>query len=261
MDYQGKVVVVTGGANGIGRATVEGFLARGAAVAVIDTDQESGAMLQKKFAKAPLFFYEGDIAEKDTLSAFVEAVKQRFGKVDFLINNACVSKKGILSDCSYEDFSYVLALGVTAPYMLTRLLLPILQPGAAIINIASSRAFMSQEDTESYSAAKGGISALTHALSVSLAGRARVNAISPGWIDTGAYQKDPDYVPDYSAGDLLQHPVGRVGNPTDIVETVLFLCSDAAGFITGQNITIDGGMSKLMIYHNDHGWTYNPEKD
>lgn len=259
MDFEGKVVVVTGGANGIGRAIVEGFLNHGASVAVIDSDAASGAQLETHFAEADLFFYHGDIAEKEILFAFAEAVKQHFGRVDFLINNACISKKGILSDCSYEDFSYVLALGVTAPYLLTSLFLPIFQTGAAIVNIASSRAFMSQKDTESYSAAKGGISALTHALSISLAGRARVNAISPGWIDTGAYQKNQDYVPEYTAGDLLQHPVGRVGKPTDIAEMTLFLCSDAAGFITGQNITIDGGMSKMMIYHNDYGWTYNPD--
>ena len=99
---------------------------------------------------------------------------------------------------------------------------------------------------------------MTHALSISLAGKARVNSISPGWIDTGSFHKEENYQPDYEAADLLQHPVGRVGVPDDIVQMIRFLCSDAAGFITGQNFTVDGGMSKLMIYHNDHGWTYNP---
>ena len=174
------------------------------------------------------------------------------------MNNACISKKGILSECSYQDFNYVLALGVTAPYQLTSLFLPVFTADASVVNIASSRGFMSQKDTESYSAAKGGILSLTHALSISLAGKARVNSISPGWIDTGSFHKDENYQPDYEPADLLQHPVGRVGVPDDIVQTIRFLCSDAAGFITRQNFTVDGGMSKLMIYHNDHGWTYNP---
>lgn len=261
MDFQNRVVVVTGGANGIGRATVESFLAAGAAVAFVDTDKEAGQKIVSRFATNDVYFHHGDIAEEAALHAFAEAVKQRFGKVDCLVNNACISKKGILSACSFQDFNYVLALGVTAPYLLTSLFLPVFTAGASVVNIASSRGFMSQKDTESYSAAKGGILALTHALSISLAGKARVNSISPGWIDTGSFHKEEDYQPDYEAADLLQHPVGRVGVPDDIVQMIRFLCSDAAGFITGQNFTVDGGMSKLMIYHNDHGWTYNPEAE
>jgi NAD(P)-dependent dehydrogenase (short-subunit alcohol dehydrogenase family) len=123
----------------------------------------------------------------------------------------------------------------------------LLSGNASIVNIASTRAFQSQPDTESYSAAKGGIVALTHAMAVSLAGRARVNCISPGWIETSDN-------PEHSEQDKRQQPVGRVGSVSDIAEMVLYLCGDKAGFITGENITIDGGMSKLMIYHNDHGW-------
>ena len=259
MEFQNRVVVVTGGANGIGRATVESFLAAGAAVAFVDTDKEAGEKLASRFEANAVYFHHGDIAEEAALHAFAEAVKQRFGKVDYLVNNACISKKGILSECSHQDFNYVLALGVTAPYLLTRLLLPLFSADASVVNIASSRGFMSQKDTESYSAAKGGILALTHALSISLAGKARVNSVSPGWIDTGSFHKEEDYQPEYEAADRLQHPVGRVGVPDDIVQTIRFLCSAGAGFITGQNFTVDGGMSKLMIYHNDNGWTYNPE--
>ena len=158
--------------------------------------------------------------------------------------------KGI-SECSYEEFNYALRVGVTAPFYLSNLFLPYFSPGGAIVNISSSRDRMSQPQTESYTAAKGGISALTHALAVSLGGKVRVNSISPGWIDT-AYTE-------YTGADAAQHPAGRVGNPLDIANMVLYLCSDKAGFITGENICIDGGMTRQMIYHNDFGWTLNEE--
>lgn len=158
--------------------------------------------------------------------------------------------KGI-NDCTYEEFNYALRVGVTAPFYLTKLFLPHFAPDAAIVNISSSRDRMSQPQTESYTAAKGGISALTHALAVSLAGRVRVNSISPGWIDTAFAE--------YNGPDSFQHPAGRVGNPLDIAHMVLFLCSDKAGFITGENICIDGGMTRQMIYHNDFGWTLRQE--
>ena len=155
--------------------------------------------------------------------------------------------KGI-DECTYEEFEYALKVGVTAPFYLTKLFMPYLSDGASIVNIASSRDRMSQPQTESYTAAKGGISALTHAMAVSLSGKARVNSISPGWIDTtGSDIKGPDAV---------QQPAGRVGKPEDIASMVMYLCSDKAGFITGENICIDGGMTRLMIYHGDNGWTY-----
>ena len=151
-----------------------------------------------------------------------------------------------MDDCTYEEFQYALSVGVTAPFYLSKLFAPHFAPGGVIINISSSRDRMSQPQTESYTAAKGGIAALTHALAVSLAGRVRVNSISPGWIDT-AYRV-------YEGPDATQQPAGRVGNPMDIAHMVLFLCSDKAGFITGENICIDGGMTRQMIYHGDWGW-------
>ena len=160
--------------------------------------------------------------------------------------------KGI-DTCTYDEFNYALRVGVTAPFYLAKLFLPYFAPNACIINISSSRDRMSQPNTESYTAAKGGISALTHALAVSLAGKVRVNSISPGWIDTSSVQ--------YPGPDALQHPVHRVGYPLDIANMVLFLCSDKAGFITGENICIDGGMTKQMIYHNDFGWTLENEEN
>ena len=252
-----KVCIVTGGANGIGRCITEEFLNIGVKVAIIDTDNVSLEKLKSKYNKDSFLSFNGDITKDTVIDEFVEEVIKKFKRVDFLINNACISKKGILSNCSYEDFNYVLRLGVSAPYYLTKNLMPYFNKGGSIVNISSTRAYMSQKDTESYSAAKGGISSLTHALSISLAGKIRVNSISPGWIDTGAYQHDDNYSPSYSKEDLTQHPSHKVGNPLDIANMVIFLCSDKSTFINGENITIDGGMSKHMIYHNDHGWLFN----
>ena len=229
--FAGKVAVITGGAHGIGKAIAEAFRAEGAAVEIIDT--------------APGEHYVGDIGNKETLDAFAMAVLDRHGHIDFLINNAPPLMKGI-DECTYEEFQYALSVGVTAPFYLSKLFAAHFAPGGVIINISSSRDRMSQPQTESYTAAKGGIAALTHALAVSLAGRVRVNAISPGWIDT-AYRV-------YEGPDATQQPAGRVGNPMDIAHMVLFLCSDKAGFITGENICIDGGMTRQMIYHGEHGW-------
>ena len=230
--FQGKIAVITGGANGIGKCIADEFRKNGATVYVIDIAEGD--------------HFVGDIADKATLERFADMVIQNHGRVDILVNNALPMMKGIY-DCSYEEFSYALAVGVTAPFYLTKLFAPYFAEGSSVINISSSRDRMSMPQTESYTAAKGGISALTHALAVSLAGKARVNSISPGWIDT-AYTV-------YEGPDALQQPVGRVGNPMDIANMVLFLCSDKAGFITGENICIDGGMTKLMIYHGEHGWT------
>ena len=238
LEFKEKVVVVTGGANGIGRCIAETFRKEGAFVEVID--------------KAPGTHYVGNIADKKVLEDFAKQVIGRYGRIDILVNNALPVMKGI-DACSYEDFSYAMAVGVTAPFYLAKLFAPHFAEGGSIINISSSRDRMSQPQTESYTAAKGGIAALTHALAVSLAGKVRVNSISPGWIDT-SYKV-------YEGSDAVQQPVGRVGNPTDIANTVLFLCSDKAGFITGENICVDGGMTKLMIYHGDNGWTLNVNKE
>lgn len=243
-----KTAVVTGGAGGIGRCIAETFLENGYALAVIDIDKSGGESLAGKYGSDRLVFFHGDIAEKAVLEDFAAAVKEKYAAVDALINNACIFSKGGIDSCGYDDFNYVLRVGLSAPFYLSKLFRDSFGEGASIINISSSRAFMSQADTESYTAAKGGISALTHGLSVSLAGKVRVNSISPGWIDTAGGT--------FSAEDLAQHPAGRIGQPRDIADMALFLCSEKAGFITGENITIDGGMTKLMIYHNDAGWIY-----
>ena len=235
-NYNNKVVVITGGAQGIGRCIAEEFQKAGAHVCVID--KQDG----KHFV--------GDISNKQVLERFAQEVIDKYGRVDYLINNALPLMKGI-DECSYEEFQYALSVGVTAPFYLTKLFVPYFSEGAAIVNISSSRDRMSQPQTESYTAAKGGIAALTHAMAVSLAGRVRVNSISPGWIETTDRE--------YTGPDAKQQPVGRVGNPLDIANMVLFLCSDKAGFITGENICIDGGMTHQMIYHDDHGWKLEKE--
>ena len=257
MGFHGKVAVITGGANGIGRCIAESFLDKEALVAVIDTDEAYGALMKEKY-EGKLLFFAGDVGEQKTLDAFVEAALSRFPKVHYLINNAMHTKGGILSGCEYGDFEYALRVGVTAPYYLTMKLKDRFGSDAAIVNISSSRSRQSQPDTESYTTAKGGIAALTHSLSVSLAGIARVNAIAPGWIDTSPWHEGL-LIPQHSAPDHFQHSVRRVGRAEDIAKLALFLCSEDAGFITGQEIFVDGGMSKLMIYHGDCGWLYQPD--
>lgn len=234
MQFEGKVVVVTGGAHGIGKCIAEQFEKEGAHVCMIDIREND--------------YFVGDLADKETLETFVKKVISDYGHIDYLINNALPLNMGI-HEATYEQFEYALKVGITAPFYLSKLFLPYFAKHASIINISSSRDRMSQPETESYTAAKGGISALTHAMAMSLANTVRVNSISPGWIDTN------DTV--YEVSDALQQPVGRVGNPLDIANMVLFLCSDKAGFITGENICIDGGMTKQMIYHGEHGWTYH----
>lgn len=231
-DFKNKVAVVTGGARGIGKVIREELEKAGASVCVIDLLEND--------------YFVGDLAKKETLEAFAEKVIGQYGHVDFLINNATPLMRGI-TNASYEDFEYALKVGVTAPFYLVKLFMPYFSEGASVVNISSSRDRMSYPETESYTAAKGGISALTHALAVSLAGKVRVNSISPGWIDN-------DFVT-YDGPDASQQPAGRVGNPRDISSMVLYLCSDMAGFITGENICIDGGMTRQMIYHGENGWT------
>lgn len=250
-----KVAVITGGAHGIGKAMVKGFLEKKIKVAYIDKDQEAGEdLLQEVSKESPeVMFYHGDLSLKEDMEDFIQKVVKKFGKVDYLINNACIHHFGILSGCSYEDFNQVLKVGVTAPYYLTLLLRHHFAKDAAILNISSTREHMSQRDTESYSAAKGGIGSLTHALAMSLSGIARVNSISPGWIDTREAQEAKI---SFDKEDQAQHPSQKVGRPEDVVRLALFLCHKESDFINGEEIILDGGMSRKMIYHGDEGWTY-----
>ena len=236
MKFQDKVVVVTGGAKGIGKCIDEMFQKEGAHVCVIDVEEND--------------YFQGDLANQRTLEQFHQKVIQDYGHIDYMIHNAKPLFKGV-DECSYDEFQYAMSVGVTAPFYLTQLFKDDFKEGGCIVNISSSRDRMSQPQSESYSAAKGGIRALTHSLAISLAGKVRVNSISPGWIQT---ESDPTI---YQGSDMTQHPVKRIGKVEDIGHMVLFLCSDEASFITGENICIDGGMTKLMIYHGEHGWQYH----
>ena len=231
-EFEGKVIVVTGGAKGIGKCICDTFREMGATVCDIDF--------------LPGCYFRGDVGAETILDDFADKVIREFGRVDVLVNNAPPIMKGI-GECTYRDFNYALRVGIAAPFYLTKRFAPYFSQGASVINISSTRSRMSMPQTESYTAAKGGIDALTHALAVSLKGKVRVNAISPGWIDT-------DYT-EYEGPDATQQPVGRVGNPMDIAEAVLYLASEKASFITGQNLVVDGGMTAQMIYHGDHGWS------
>lgn len=236
-EFEGKIAVVTGGARGIGRCVALEFEKQGAQVCVID--------------QVPGPHYVGDLSRKEDLEAFAAYVYKEYGCVDYLINNAMPLMKGI-ADCSYEEFQYALAVGVTAPFYLTKLFQDYFRPGGAIVNLSSSRQRMSQPQTESYTAAKGGIGALTHGLAMSLAGKVRVNAVAPGWIDSDETG--------YHGADAWQQPVGRVGTPMDVANLILFLCSEKASFLTGETIYLDGGMTRQMIYHGEEGWSYEGKK-
>ena len=247
MKYKNYGVVVTGGGHGIGKAIIEEFVREGAKVCFIDINADYG----KSFVSESVFFFHCDVSLEDDLNQFICFCKEKLERIDVLVNNACVSHQGILNQCNYQEFQKSLSIGVTAPYYLSLQCQDELKKNkGSIINIASSRAFQSEPNTESYTSAKGGIVALTHALAISLSGQVRVNCIAPGWIDVNDTES-------FSKEDETAIPVGRVGKPIDIARMVMFLCSEDAGFITGETFVVDGGMSKRMIYHGDHGWEYH----
>ncbi len=244
--YSNKGIIVTGGNHGIGKQICLDYLDAGAKVCMIDIADKLDAELEHE----NLFFYQGDVSNKGDLLEFVAFCKDKLTSIDIIINNACVGRKGILSDCSYEDFDYVLSLGLKAPYFLAlQCKQQLIENKGSIINIASSRAFQSEPDSEAYASTKGGIVALSHALAMSLKGSVRVNAIAPGWINVTSQE-------DFETADKQSIPAGIVGEPSDISNMVLFLTSDKAKFITGQTYIIDGGMEKQMIYNDSWNWKY-----
>lgn len=242
-----KGVIVTGGAHGIGKQICLDFLSAGYNVCFMDIDEK----LSSEFANehSNLFYYCGDVANKNSLKAFVEFSKKKLQRIDVLVNNACRGNNGILSNLDYDGFDYVLSVGLKAPYELSRLCKDeLIKNKGRIINIASSRAFQSEPDSEAYASAKGGIVALTHALAISLGPDVLVNCIAPGWINVSDGEN-------YTETDKAAIPAGKIGNTKDISSMVMYLCNQ--DFITGETITIDGGMNKRMIYHGDWNWQYN----
>jgi len=246
-----KTVIVSGGAQGIGSVTAAYLLEAGYAVVVLDTDREALAESQHKYSgDQDIFFLRADVSREEDVAAAVRFGAEKSGGLYGLVNNAAISRNRHIRDLSLEDWNAVLSVNLTGPFLLAKHAAPHLETaGGAVVNICSTRALMSEPETEAYTASKGGLLALTHSLAVSLGPRVRVNAVSPGWIEVSAYKKASlCKEPVLSVEDHAQHPVGRVGKPEDVARMILFLLAEENSFITGQNFIVDGGMTKRMIY-------------
>ena len=254
MKFKDKIVIVTGGALGIGRSISQTFAMEGATVVIADNNIEAGVENQQFINEAvgKAFFVYADVAIEDSVKNLTSITEFKYGRIDILINNAGISDANAMGNSSTEIWDRVLAVNLKGTFLCSKYCSDVMikSGGGSIINIASTRAFMSEPHTEAYSASKGGIIALTHSLAVSLGDKKiRVNSISPGWIDVSAWKTNKDSIPAVlSPQDHSQHPAGRVGKPEDISAACAFLCSDDAGFITGTNLIVDGGMTIKMIY-------------
>lgn len=246
-----KIALVTGGGQGIGKAIALGLLERGMRVAIAEADAEAGSETAAEFkAKGEILFIETDVAREADVKRAVELAEARFGGLDALVNNAGINIVKPLAELSLDQWRRVIDTNLTGTLLFAKHAAPALKAReGAIVNIASTRALMSEPDTESYAASKGGIVALTHALAASLGPAIRVNCISPGWIDVSAWKKSSRRKPaKLREKDHAQHPAGRVGRPEDIAALVAYLIGPEAGFITGANFTVDGGLTRKMIY-------------
>lgn len=245
-NYQNKVVIVTGAGNGIGSVIATHYARKGASVALWDRDPKGLRIVQEAFEKEGFVASSLviDLTNPDEIVTGIEQVKTSFGRIDVLINNAGLGRTQSPYDLAVDDWDYVLNTNLRGSFLCAREAARVMrtQGRGAIVNIASTRALMSEANTEAYAASKGGILALTHALAISLGpDHINVNAISPGWIETGDYNQ-------LKASDHAQHPAGRVGKPDDIARACLYLTNPENDFITGANLIVDGGMTRKMIY-------------
>ncbi|WP_088035693.1 SDR family NAD(P)-dependent oxidoreductase [Evansella clarkii] len=243
--FSGKTVLVTGGAQGIGKALSVRYAEEGAFVYFCDRNREAGETLEKELAAKGLeaVFVEGDVSKEKDVKAVIETVISKGDKLDILINNAGVSRFIPLEELSFDEWKEIIHTNLSSVFLFAKYGAAHLSAGGSVINISSTRATMSEPDSEAYAASKGGIIALTHALSASLAGKVRVNSVSPGWIETANYDE-------LRSEDHEQHFSKRVGNPEDIVKACFYLSDFENSFVTGENIVVDGGMTRKMIYRD-----------
>lgn len=247
---QAHVALVTGGGQGIGRAIAHRFAANAMTVVAFDLDAE--AVEETAAASERILAVHGDVADEAAVVALLRLIIFRFGRLDALVNNAGIAQPftGPLEDLSLSTWNRMLAVNLTGPFLCCKHAAPLLREGSgSIVNISSTRAIQSEANTEAYSASKGGVVALTHALALSLGPAVRVNCISPGWIVVDEWRKSTARTcPQLRPEDHDQHPVGRVGLPEDVAALAAYLVSPEAGFVTGQNFVIDGGMTRKMVY-------------
>jgi NAD(P)-dependent dehydrogenase (short-subunit alcohol dehydrogenase family) len=251
MTRQENIAIITGGGQGIGKCIARRFLQEGMKVVIAEIDEEAGRETQAELEQVgEIMFVPCDVAEEGEVKAMVRQTIKEFGRVDILVNNAAIGISKPVEKLKLAEWNRVLAVNLTGPFLCAKYAAPYLkETGGVIINIASTRALMSEPDTEAYSASKGGLHALTHALAISLGPEIRVNCISPGWIETSEWQKrSARREPDLDEEDETQHPAGRVGAPEDIASLALFLATEENSFITGANFVVDGGMTRKMIY-------------
>jgi NAD(P)-dependent dehydrogenase (short-subunit alcohol dehydrogenase family) len=242
-----RAVLVTGAANGIGRAIATAYARKAHAVGMVDIDDENGLALEQQLRKSGgnVRFFKGDVSDPEAVNRLIPAFMEAFGRIDVLINNAGLSRFTPPDELSVAGWDEVLNTNLRAAFLLTQAAARHMSAdGGAVINIASTRALMSEPNSEAYAASKGGLLALTHAMAASYAKtRIRVNSISPGWIHTGDYEKLRDI-------DHAQHLSRRVGKPEDVARACLFLSAPEQDFITGENLVIDGGMTRKMMYEH-----------
>ncbi len=253
-----RIVVVTGGAQGIGKGIARRFLRDGALVQLVDSDPEAGAEAVAELAAlgeegsggGEARFFQADVAREEDVQCLLQALEAEHGGLDVLVNNAGITAFTPLPELSLARWNRVLGVNLTGAFLCSKHLAPLLaRRRGAIVNIASTRALMSEPGSEAYAASKGGLVALTHALALSLGPQVRVNCISPGWIEVSAWKKrSARRAPELGETDHLQHPAGRVGRPEDVAALAAFLAAPENDFITGANYTLDGGMTRKMIY-------------